>query len=68
MDASAADDAERARNRAKLYAPPQSERRRRTPEGERPRPAGGGMSMSQAQSLMAQMAAQDAQLASGRTG
>jgi hypothetical protein len=69
MDAAAEDDAERARNRARLYAPPVARCRRRTPSSADepgPKPAGGGMSMDAAQSLMAQLAAQDAQLTSRR--
>lgn len=68
MDQTAKDDAERARIRAELYAPPRGERRRRTRDGEAPRPAGGGMKMRDAQQIMAQLAAQDAQLAGGRSG
>lgn len=57
MEQAAADDAERARNRAKLYAPP---------AGAAPRRAagradtGGGMGRAQAQALMARLAAEDA--------
>ncbi|MFD8509721.1 hypothetical protein ACFV27_01045 [Streptomyces antimycoticus] len=68
MDAAAEDDAERARNRAKLYAPPAENRRRRRPSGEPPRPVAGGMSLDQVQALMSQMAAQDAQFTGGRSG
>ncbi|MDX2643475.1 hypothetical protein PV341_07780 [Streptomyces sp. PA03-1a] len=68
MDQTAKDDAERARIRAELYAPPARERRRRTRDGDRGRPTGGGMSMRDAQQMMAQLAAQDAQLAGGRSG
>ncbi|MFE4796241.1 hypothetical protein ACFRFL_14260 [Streptomyces sp. NPDC056708] len=62
IDQAAEDEAERQRNRAKLYAPPAGA------GGRRARPAGAGMNRSQAQGLMAQLAAQDAQLARGRTG
>ncbi|MFF4733323.1 hypothetical protein ACFY3M_50630 [Streptomyces mirabilis] len=69
MYASADDDAERRRIQAKLYAMPKELRRpRRT--GTLPRaqqqqpqqPQRGVMTMQDAQSLMAQLAAQDAQL------
>ncbi|PSK57997.1 hypothetical protein B0E38_01842 [Streptomyces sp. 111WW2] len=69
MDAGAEDDAERARNRARLYAPPVTSRRRLAPRSAdepRPKPPGGGVSMEHAQSLLAQLAAQDAQLTSRR--
>ncbi|MFD4609730.1 MULTISPECIES: hypothetical protein [unclassified Streptomyces] len=59
---SADDDAERSRIRASLYAPPRAERRSR---GQRPQPPGGAMTMHGAQALMAQLAAQDAQLGAG---
>ncbi|MFF4146895.1 hypothetical protein ACFY0A_37470 [Streptomyces sp. NPDC001698] len=59
---SADDDAERSRIRAWLYAPPRAERRSR---GQRPKPQGGAMTMQGAQALMAQLAAQDAQLGAG---
>jgi hypothetical protein len=76
----AEDDAERARIRAKLYAPPGGAVRRGArrpgaapPAGgpgasrpERAAPVGEGMSRSAAQSLMAQLAAEDARLAGGR--
>jgi hypothetical protein len=63
MDQSAEDDKERARNRARLYAPPKD--LKRTPGARRP---GTAMNVSQAKSLMAQLAAQDAQLARGASG
>ncbi|MEU0059074.1 hypothetical protein [Streptomyces sp. NPDC006334] len=60
MDMAAEDDAERQRNRARLYAPP---------KGANRRPAGGGrprgaarVDASQARALMAQTAAEDARL------
>ncbi|MGW3512093.1 hypothetical protein [Streptomyces sp. NPDC000994] len=59
---SADDDAERSRIRASLYAPPRAERRSR---GQRPQPQRGTMTMQGAQALMAQLAAQDAQLGAG---
>ncbi|MET9818344.1 hypothetical protein [Streptomyces sp. NPDC006355] len=76
--ATAEDDADRARKHAQLYAPPAGAARRgaRRPGGSRPAagapretgpPATGeGMSMGHAQSLMAQLAAEDARLARGR--
>ncbi len=57
MEQSAEDDKERARNRAKLYAPPKGMAKTRG----QPRP-GTAMNRGQAQALMAQVAAQDAQL------
>lgn len=57
MDQAAEDDKERARNRAKLYAPPKGVK----PGGQSRRP-GATMNQDQAQALMAQLAAQDAQL------
>lgn len=63
MDRAAEDDAERARNRSRLYAPP----RGRRPERGRPAP-GVGMSRAQAMALTAQLAAQDARLSGGRAG
>lgn len=64
MDAAAEDDAERARNRAKLYAPPKGSRF----AGGRRRPPGMGMTAAQAQALTAQMAAEDARYAGRRSG
>lgn len=58
MDQAAEDDGERARNRAKLYAPPAGMKSGR---GQRRHPSV-SMNKSQAQALMAQLAAQDAQL------
>lgn len=58
MDQAAQDDTERARNRAKLYAPPKGvklDRRQR-------QRAGMSMNRGQAQALMSQLAAQDARL------
>ena len=57
IDQAAEDDAERARNRARLYAPPKG-----TPRIRGQARPGMAMNRSQAQALMAQMAAQDAQL------
>lgn len=67
MDQTAEDDAERARNRAKLYAPPKGHASTR---GRRARPsgAGAGYTRAQAQALARQLAAEDARLAGGRTG
>jgi hypothetical protein len=62
MDMSAEDDAERQRNRAKLYAPPRGERAR----GSRA-PGGVRVDAAQARALMAQVAAEDAQLGSRRS-
>lgn len=63
MDQAAADDGERARNRAKLYAPPKGASGR----GQRRHPSV-AMNPSQAQALMAQLAAQDAQLGRAKGG
>ncbi|MDX2817504.1 hypothetical protein PV410_34065 [Streptomyces sp. PA03-5A] len=68
MDNAAEDDAERARNRARLYAPPGGKRRRRSEDGQRAVPGPGAMRMGDARALMAQMAAQDAQMTRGGTG
>ncbi|GGT74533.1 hypothetical protein GCM10010207_84920 [Streptomyces atratus] len=62
MDETAEDDAERQRNRARLYAPPPGERRRSAE-----RPAGAGMTRAQASALTAQLEAEDARL-NGRRG
>ncbi|MEU9576320.1 hypothetical protein [Streptomyces chilikensis] len=51
MDQAAEDDAERARNRAELYAPPREARRRAT------KPS--GMGAGQVSALLAQAAAED---------
>jgi hypothetical protein len=61
MEMSSEDDAERQRIRAKLYAPPRGER-------ARGRPAAARVDAGQARALMAQVAAEDAQLASRRSG
>ncbi|MFF4179729.1 hypothetical protein [Streptomyces sp. NPDC001750] len=58
MDQAAEDDAERQRNRAKLYAPPKGVRRR--PPGGGTRRSTAGISASDARALMVQMAAEDA--------
>ncbi|MFZ4160424.1 hypothetical protein ACOZDE_18635 [Streptomyces griseoincarnatus] len=72
IDAAAEDDQERARNRARLYAPPaEGARRRRGPraaDAPRPKPTAGGMTLEGARALMSQLAAQDAQLTGGRSG
>lgn len=66
IDAAAKDDQERARTRAKLYAPPRGQRPTARAAGA---PAGGqGMSVAQAQALMAGVAAEDAQINGGRNG
>ncbi|WP_369387930.1 hypothetical protein AB5J72_10200 [Streptomyces sp. CG1] len=64
MDAAAEDDAERARNRTRLYAPPRGAAREAR---RRPIP---GVSMSRDQALCpaAQLAADDAKLTGGRSG
>ncbi|MGY5034355.1 hypothetical protein ACWC9U_26560 [Streptomyces sp. 900116325] len=66
MDAAAEDDAERQRNRAKLYAPPGG--RRRAAVERQARPPGQGLDMGRAQALAAQLAVEDARLTGGRTG
>lgn len=67
MDQAAEDDAERARNRAKLYAPPKEARGRG--RGGRPvRPPGMSLDRSQARDLAAQLAAEDARFTGRRTG
>jgi hypothetical protein len=65
MDQAAGDDAERARNRAKLYAPPQGYR---PPDGRRAKMPGAGMTAGQARALTARLTAQDAQLTGRRSG
>ncbi|MEU0947628.1 hypothetical protein ABZ379_33750 [Streptomyces canus] len=65
MDAAAQDDGERARNRAKLYAPPRGTQAPRRPGA---RPAGRGMTLEQAQALMGAVATEDAQVTGGRNG
>ncbi|WNI20287.1 hypothetical protein [Actinacidiphila sp. ITFR-21] len=65
MESAADDDAERARNRAKLYAPPRGTRR--GGGGRRVRPPGAGLDMASAQALAAQLAAEDARLTGGAT-
>ncbi|MGW3971220.1 hypothetical protein ACWEFD_18210 [Streptomyces ardesiacus] len=65
IDASAKDDQERARNRARLYAPPKGYGR---PAAAGERPARAGMSLDQVQAMMASVAAEDAQLNGGRSG
>ncbi|MFE3146557.1 hypothetical protein ACFXJ6_07825 [Streptomyces sp. NPDC059218] len=55
----AEDDAERQRNRAMLYAPPKETRRRLSGGGMRRGAA--GISKGDAQALLSQMAAEDAQ-------
>lgn len=62
MYASAEDDAERRRIEAKLYAPPKSMRRPRGQRAPKRQQQRGALTLQDAQSLMAQMAAQDAQL------
>ncbi|MGJ3558820.1 hypothetical protein ACR6C2_07525 [Streptomyces sp. INA 01156] len=64
MYASAEDDAERRRIKAKLYAPPKPLRRSRGQRAQQ-QPQRGELTLQGAQTLMAQMAAQDAQLGAG---
>lgn len=66
MEAAAEDDAERQRNRAKLYAPPPGHTRAQTGTG-RARPARTGLDLAAARALMSQVASEDAKLA-GRSG
>ncbi len=61
MDSAAKDDAERQRNRARLYAPPDGARRRPPSGGGRPRGAA-SVDAGQARALMAQAAAEEARL------
>ncbi|WP_433856650.1 hypothetical protein [Streptomyces kronopolitis] len=61
MDAAAEDDAERRRNKAKLYAPPKGQQRR----NQRGRPPGMRMDRAAAQAMAAQVAAEDARLGAG---
>ncbi|MFD4314980.1 hypothetical protein [Streptomyces sp. NPDC058548] len=58
IDAAAEDDNERARNRAKLYAPPRGS----GSPGRRARPAAMAMDRGQATALMARLAAEDSRL------
>jgi hypothetical protein len=60
MDQAAEDDAERQRNRAKLYAPPKGASRR--PSGGGLRRGAAGLSAGDARALMSRMAAEDARL------
>jgi hypothetical protein len=64
IDQAAEDDAERQRNRAKLYAPP---RGYRPPPGKRVR-VPGGFTASQARALAQQVAAEDARFTGSRSG
>jgi hypothetical protein len=64
MDQAAADDGERQRNRARLYAPPKGA----APEVRRQARAAMGMSRAQAQALTSQLTAEDAKLTGGATG
>lgn len=57
MDQAAEDDAERARNRARLYAPP-----KRKGQGRRGPIPGVSMTAAKASALTAQLAAEDARL------
>lgn len=68
LDRLAADDAERERMRAQLYAPPhQRARPTRVPGGTRRPPHGSGMTQRQAQELIARVAAEDSNPSGGRT-
>lgn len=62
IDATAKDDKERARLKAKIYAPPKGVR---DPSGRRVRPAATRMTKGAAQSFLAQAAAQEAQATRG---
>ncbi len=64
MDQGAEDDAQRKRNRAKLWQPPHGFR---PPPGQRVRVPGSGMTANRAQQLMQEMAAEDARVAGMRT-
>lgn len=57
MDQAAEDDAERARNRARLYAPPKNKR-----QGRRGPVPGVSMTAARAAAMAAQVAAEDARL------
>lgn len=59
IDLAAADDAERERNRARLYAPPSGGGGAVRARGGRP--GGRGMTLADAQTLMAQVSAEDSQ-------
>lgn len=65
IDASAEDDTERARNRARLYEPPVGQGR--DAAGRRVRPRGRGLDMAGARELTARLAAEDARFAGERT-
>lgn len=65
IDASAEDDAERRRLRAKLYAPP---KHRPQQSGRPARPSQMQMNASEAQALAAQLEAEDKRLAGRRSG
>jgi len=64
IEQSAADESERARNRAKLYAPPRPARRA---GGRRPRPPRVPVKAIDAEAMMAQLAAEDARVSGMRT-
>ncbi|BBA98370.1 hypothetical protein RVR_4524 [Actinacidiphila reveromycinica] len=64
LEQGAEDEADWRRIKAKLYAPPKGQR---GPQ-RRARPPGMGMDMGQAQSLAAQLAAEDARMTGSRTG
>ncbi|MFD3612396.1 hypothetical protein ACFWXA_30880 [Streptomyces atroolivaceus] len=65
IEASAEDDAERRRIRAKLYAPPKN---RPQQGGRRSRPPQMQMNALEAQALAAQLEAEDNRLAGRRSG
>ncbi|MGW1539741.1 hypothetical protein ACWCPM_05595 [Streptomyces sp. NPDC002309] len=65
MYMAAEDDAARARIEAKLYAPPRGPRPVRRQAQQRSQAPSAGMTRVDARSLMAQLAAQDAQLGLG---
>lgn len=68
MDMAAEDDAERQRNRARLYAPPREARRRPVAGTGRARPAAGGMDLNAARAMMTAVAAEDAKVTARRSG
>lgn len=65
MGQAAKDDAERERQRIRLYAPPPGVARGRRPAGGGPGSVPGGVSRGQAQALIAQVAAEDTRYGHG---
>ncbi|WP_437020675.1 hypothetical protein [Streptomyces sp. enrichment culture] len=64
LDASAEDDGERQRNRAKLYAPPPGHVKKQAAGRVR----GQGMDLESVRAMMSQMSAQDAQIGRAVSG